>query len=310
MQKFIRTLNRSVKSGFVKFSRMYYISLPLTFFFTLIITLCGLLAFIFGFSSHLTQTLNNRINIVVYFDRNASDNLALEISNKIKERPDVRKINFVDSAMALQTFKERHAEDGSTMQALTEIGTNPFGSSVVVYANDTRQYQSLVNEIKNIGDSYKNKDNISPIEDINYEEHKLAIERFASMLRKGEAALTALITALAVILSFVLYLALRLATQADREEIRVMKLVGAPGLLILGPSAIMGALAGILGGTLSLFILYFMAKRASLYTTAFDNFDLLYWYTNNINSFIFYIFIFGILSGFIGSLLAVKRHLK
>jgi cell division transport system permease protein len=310
MQKLFRTINRSIKSGFVKFTRMYYISIPLTFFFALVITLCGLLAFVFGFSSHLTNTLNNRINVVVYFDRNASDALAQEISNKIKERPDVRRVDFVDSTRALQVFKERHAENSDTMQALSEIGTNPFGSSVVVYANDTRKYQQLVLEINNIADSYKNKDGISPVKDINYDDHKLAIERFASMLRKGEAALISLVFLLSAILFCVLYLALRLATQSDREEIKVMKLVGAPSLLMLGPSAIMGSLAGILGGLLSLFVLYFLAKQATLYTTAFDNFDVLYWYTNNINSFILYIFAFGIIAGFIGSLMAVKRHLK
>jgi cell division protein FtsX len=309
MTKFFRTLNRSIKSGFTKFGRMYYVSLPLSLFFTLIITLCGLLSFTFAFSNHLTETVTAKINIVTYFNKGTSDALALEISNKIKERSDVKKIDFIDKAMALQTFKERRVNDSVSMQALSEIGVNPFGASVVVYANDTRQYELLAKEIVNIGDSYKGKNEISPIETVNYTENKLVIERLANMLRKGESALFVLVIVLLVILLLVLYLALRLATQGDREEIKVMKLVGAPILLIMGPAAVMGALSGLLGGFISLFILYFIAQKASVYTMAFDNFNLLFFYTNHVNTFIIYIFVFGIVFGFIGSMLAVRRHM-
>jgi cell division transport system permease protein len=309
MSKFLRTIGRAVKSGFVKFGRLYYISFPLSIFFALVITMCGLLSFIYGFAGHMTSTLNDRVNIVVYFDRQSPDTLTSELVTKIREYNNVKRVDFSDKDRNLEVFKERNKDNAVAMQALSEVGVNPFGASLVVYAKDTRNYEDINNFIKSLAESYKANDGTSPIEDVTYEEHKVAIEKFAGMLRKGEAAVFALALILAGMLIFVLFLAQRLAAQYDREEIKIMKIVGAPNTLILGPSAVMGALTGFIGGVIALFVLYYLALKATSYTTVFDNFDMLYWYTNNINTFILYGVGVATLAGFVFSLFAARRHL-
>jgi cell division transport system permease protein len=309
MSKFFRTLNRSIKSGFVKFGRLYYISVPLSLFFALIITLCGLLAFGYGFSNHLNNSINSRVNVVVYFDRQSPDDLTKELVGKVEQNQLVKRIDFSSRERNLEVFKERNKNNPTALQALSEIGINPFGASLVVFARDTRDYESINKTLVDLKESYKSSDGSSPIESITYEENKAAISQLANMLSKGKAALFGLMLVLGAILFFVLFLAQRLASQYDREEIKIMKIVGAPTILTIGPSGVMGGLAGFVGSIIALFVLYFIALKSKVYTDAFDNFDMLYWYTNNINQFILYTILTATLIGFFFSLIAARRHL-
>lgn len=309
MNKFFRTLNRSIKAGFVKFTRLYYISIPLSFFFALIITLCGLLAFAYGFSTHLANSINNRVNIVVYFDRQSPDDLTKEMVSKIEADPLVKRVDFSSRERNLEVFKERNKNNQIALQALSEVGVNPFGASLVVFAKDTQNYEAINSSVLNLQESYKSNDGSTPIEGVTYEENKAAISQLSSMIAKGKAAMFALLMVLLAILFFVLFLAQRLASQYDREEIKIMKIVGAPTILTIGPSAVMGALAGFVGSIIALFVLYFIALKSNPYTSVFDNFDMLYWYTNNINTFVTYTIVSATIVGFVFSLIAARRHL-
>jgi cell division protein FtsX len=129
------------------------------------------------------------------------------------------------------------------------------------------------------------------------------------MLKRGEVIFSIILILVSLALLFIVYLALRFATQGDREEIKVMKLVGASNMLMIGPTAVMGITAGIIGGILSLFVLYFLAREMTPYTNSFSNFNLLMWYIKYLPYFIGFSLGFGIIIGFCGSVLAVRRHL-
>lgn len=308
MKKFFRSITRVFKGGTVKAIRLYYLTIPLILFFSLVMVVAGFSSFGYTLSKHITNIFENRINMVVYFDRNVDDATLTQITENINGRPDVEKTVLHTSAEALEIFKQRHETETTIMQSLSEIGTNPFGASLVVYAKDTSGYELLASDINALNENYKSG-NLLPIEEINYEEHKIAVDRFAGMLKKIDALAYFLFVMLSLILLFTLYLALRFATQGDREEIKVMKLVGAPNILILGPTAVMAGLCGFVGAIISLILLYFAADYLSAYTMVFDGFNLLSWYIANIYNFIFGLIAFGVLFGMLGSVLAIKRHL-
>jgi len=194
------------------------------------------------------------------------------------------------------------------LQALEETGENPFGASLVVFAKDPTAYETINADIEKINDQFKDSQ-VAPIEDISYDDHKVAIDKFGRMLKKGEVIFSIVLVLVSIILLFVVYLALRFATQGDREEIKVMKLVGAPTMLMVGPTTVMGVASGVLGGILSLILLYFLAREMTPYTISFSGFNLILWYIKNLPYFIGFNLFFGLIIGFCGSLLAIRRHL-
>lgn len=308
MKKFYRNITRVWRSGATKSLRMLHIFLPLSLFFTIIITFSGTFFLAYGTINHLIRDFESKLNVVVYLDRRVSQVTIDDITTEIQTNPLVSQIEFISANQALEVFKERHAEDPLTLEALAETGTNPFGASVVVFAKDPTKYGELYQDFKKLNDKYIGEA-VKPIEDISYEKHKVAIDKFSKMLQKGEIIFAIILILVSIVLLFIVYLALRFATQGDRDEIKVMKLVGAPNILIVGPTAVMGVLSGVLGSVLSVLILYFLAQEVAPYTLSFANFNALAWYVKNIQYFIVFTLSFGVVIGFFGSLLAIRRHL-
>ncbi len=308
MQKFLRNLSRGISGGMKKSIRMMHIFFPLVLFFGVMITFSSIVLFGYAMANNLVADLNNKLNIVVYFDAKTSQSFIDDISKKIQSRPDVAQTEYVSAQQALDAFKERHANDNLSLSALEEIGSNPFGPSMVVFAKNPDSYKLINEDLIKINENYKGE-SIKPIESISYENHAVAITKFSKMLEKGRIIFGILIIIVSLTLLFISYIALRFATQSDKDEIKVMKLVGASNILIIGPTAIMGMMAGLLGAIISLAALYFVAVNISAYTMAFSKFNLLTWYVQNIQFFILGNIFFGMFIGFMGSVFAVRRHL-
>jgi cell division protein FtsX len=308
MKRFYRNFIRVWKGGLTKSLRMMHIFLPLILFFTIVITFSGAFFFAYGISTDLIRTFESKLNIVVYFDRSTSQDNIDEIVQKIQDRSDVSQVEFISPTQALDAFKEKHANEPLTLEALDETGGNPFGASVVVFAKDPTSYEKINDDLQQINTTFT-EEKVLPIEDISYENHKVAIDRFGKMLQKGEVIFSIILILVSLVLLFIVYLALRFATQSDKDEIKVMKLVGAPTMLMVGPTTVMGVSAGVIGGVLSLFLLYFLAREMTPYTLSFSSFNLILWYIKNIPYFILFNLSFGLIIGFCGSLLAIRRHL-
>ena len=308
MQRFLRNLNRGWTGGMKKSFRMMHIFFPLVLFFAVMITASSVVLFGYALANNLVQDLSNKLNVVVYFDARTSQNYVDDIVKKIQDRPDVSETEYISAQQAVDAFKLRHANDDLALRALQETGTNPFGPSIVIFAKKPENYKTINADIKKMNDSYKDE-SVKPIEDISYENHEVAINKFSNMLAKGRIIFGVLIIVVSLILLFVSYIALRFATQGDRDEIKVMKLVGASNVLIMAPTAVMGMMAGLLGAIVSLILLYIIGIEISPYTVAFSGFNMLNWYSQNIQYFIIGNIFFGMFIGCMGSIFAIKRHL-
>jgi cell division transport system permease protein len=310
MKKFLRNFNRMWKAGFVKSIRLPQIFIPLSIFFALVLTLGSSVFVAYNFSKHTIENFEDRINIVIYFDRKTNTEFEQQVLAQIKARPDVKKVEYKTGKEVLDDFKLKHQDDPITLQALNEISENPFGSSVVVFANNPKSYEVIAKEIEDMNIPFVEDKQISPIENVTYKEHKTAIDSFANVLNKGSLIALIITVALAIILLFTLYLALRFATQGDKEEIKIMRLVGASSMLTVGPTSIMGMLSGLIGAIIAIISMYFLTQNITPYTLAFDSFNAFTWYIKNIKLLLIGNIGFGLLFGFIGSILAVRRYLK
>lgn len=308
MKKFYRNFIRVWKTGFTKSLRMLHVFLPLSLFFAIITSFSGAFFFAYGTVNNLIQDFENKLNIVVYLDRQANQVTIDDVTTAIQSNPLVKQIEFISANQALEVFKERHADDPLTLEALAETGTNPFGASIVVFAKDPTKYGTLAEDFVKINAQYADQP-VKPIEDISYEKHKIAIDKFSKMLQKGEVIFAIILIIVSLVLLFIVYLTIRFATQGDKDEIKVMRLVGAPNMLIVGPTTVMGILSGILGALIALILLYFLAREVSPYTISFANFNILSWYIKNVQYFIIFTVTFAVIIGFFGSLLAIRRHL-
>jgi cell division transport system permease protein len=271
-----------------------------------------IIGFLIFLSALLTFTLNqiqDKVDVSVYFTTTAAEGDILNLKDTLTGMQNVASVTYTSSAQALQDFKDRHAADQLTLNALNELGDNPLGASLAIKAQNPDQYQTIVNFISN--DANLVMSGVSIIDHINYYENKAIIDRLTSAIHTTERAGLIIVIIFAIASTIIALATVRLAIYSSRDEIAVMRLVGASNAYIRGPFIVAGILAGVLSGviTLVLFlpITWYLGTNYSIWLAGFDIFS---YYTQNFLMIGGIVLGSGILLGGFASYLAVRRYLK
>jgi cell division transport system permease protein len=259
----------------------------------------------------LTSTLNqikDKVDINIYLVTSAPENDILALQKTLQAMPEVKSVDYVSSDQALQAFRDRHINDQLTLQALSELNQNPLGAVLNVKAQDPSQYEGIANFLQS-----KNmiSENGAPIiESVNYAKNKVAIDRLTAIINSGQRlgfAITIILVLLSILITFN---TIRLVIYMSREEISVMKLVGASNMHVRGPFVVTGFMYGIVAALITVIILYPIMFYVRGFTIAFAGVDLLQYYVEHFGEIFVLLVGSGILIGGISSYLAVKRYLE
>lgn len=298
---------RMLQSGFVNFWRNGTISLSAVLVMIVALFVISSVLFV---GAILTSTLNqikDKVDINVYFSTSASENDIISLQKNLKAMPEVKTTEYISSEQALQNFKDRHINDQLTLQALSELNENPLGAVLNVKAHDPSQYETIATYLK--GQNLISKDG-APIVESNYAKNKVAIDRLTSIISSSQK-LGLMVTLVLVLLSILItFNTIRLVIYMSREEISVMKLVGASNMYVRGPFVVTGCMYGLVAALLTIVILYPIMYYIRDFSMAFAGVDLLQYYLRHFGEIFVLLTGSGILIGGISSYLAVKRYLK
>ena len=288
------------RNGVVSWAAVLIVSVTLSVITTLI-----LLQAVLNFS--LNQ-IKDKVDVTIYFNVGAPEDKILDIKDSLIKLPEVADVSYTSASEALKAFRDRHSEDYPTIQALDEIKDNPLGAYLNVKAKEISQYETIANFLKSDNALALGYDSI--IDKVNYHQNKLVIDRLNSII-SGAQKLGFLLTLLLVIISIVItFNTIRLTIFISKEEIGVMRLVGASKMGVRGPFMIEGAVYGIVATfvTMILFwpITYWMGKNM----TNFLGMNVYGYYLSNFFSIFAIILMSGILLGIISSYLAIRRYLN
>ena len=253
-------------------------------------------------------SLEDKVDITVYFTQNAQESEILVLKESIEKLPEVARVDYVSAAQALDNFKERHANDYLTLQALEELDENPLGATLNIQAIDTTQYESISNFLES--DSALDSGSSVIIDKINYAQNKLVIDRLISISEGAKRlgiALTIVLMAISLIITFN---TIRLVIYIAREEIAVMRLVGAENHYIRGPFLVEGMLYGLISAVITMIIFYPMTLWVGANMTSFLGINLHTYYIANFFQLFVITGVFGMILGIVSSYLAVRAYLK
>lgn len=302
-------IKRIIKSGFFNFSRSTFVSLSSVLI--MIITL-GVIASLIFISATLNASLNeirDKVDINVYFIPSADESDILSLQKRLENLPDVASITYTSRDEALRIFKERHQNDELTLQALEELGENPLEASLNIKAKNPSQYESIANFLEN--QQVLSRDGTSIVDKVNYFQNKIAIDKLNKIINTSER-LGSIISLILIGISVLITLnTTRLAIYISREEISVMRLVGASSFYVRGPFVVVGIIYGALAGVLTLLLFYPITYWLGAQTTnLFLTFNVFDYYTHNFGQIFLIIMLSGIIIGAFSSYLAVRRYLK
>jgi cell division transport system permease protein len=306
---FFTKVKRVFRAGLTNFWRNGFVSLSSLVVMTITLFMIASLIFMSAILHFSLQEIKDKVDINVYFTSNAKEADILSLKKSIETISEVASVTYVSKDQALANFKERHKDDALTLEALNELGDNPLTASLSIKANEPSQYEGIAKFLDN-GDSMSGNSN-PIIEKVNYYQNKVVIDKLNKIIEAANAV-GFWVAILFLIISIVItFNTIRLAIFISKDEISVMRLVGASGRYVKGPFVVSGILYGIVSAAIVVAIFFGLTYWVgSLSKNFFVGLDLFDFYLKNFGQIFLIVFGSGIALGAISSYLAVHRYLK
>ena len=240
------------------FLRNPAMSLASTFTVTLMLTL---FAFFMTADRGLQATvavLEGKVELALFIDDNAKVSDILALKGRIESDPAVARVDYVTKEQALKRLQEIAARRPDF--ELADISTNPLPASLEIKMADAKEAKRLASDLRaevGKGVVYDVIDNPQVVDQL------LTITRILSF---GGVAILAMMLAVAL---FVIVNTIKLAVHARRDEIEIMKLVGASDWFVRWPFILEGMIVGGLGAVISLAVLFAAAGPVTGVMTEF-----------------------------------------
>ena len=240
------TIRRIFKLGLTNFWRNRWLSLAASLMIMLTLLTIGLFAILNIFFNSAAQGIKDRIVISVYFYENATDAQIQDIKYQLSNRPDVKSITYISKEQALAEWESRAVNQ--KVKDLVSADNNPLPRSLQIKANDPNSLAAIAAALS--VDQYK-----PIVRSVSFQETKAAIDKLISITNFIHR-LGWVLTAFLLLISLVVVLnTIRLTIFTRRDEIEVMRLVGANNSFIRVPFSVEAILYGFVGALLAYLII-------------------------------------------------------
>lgn len=296
------TVRYSVKQGVKNIVRNRMFSIASIATMAACIFLFGIFYSIITNFSYIVEKAEEGVAIVVFFDEEASDERVVEIGKQLRQHEGVLEVKYVSGEEALNEFLEVYLE-GNEELAEGFMEDNPLANSdnYEVYLNDVEYQDEVVKFTESMEGVRKvNKSDVVA----------KTLENFNVLLAYVSGAIILILLVVAV---FLISNTVSMGITIRREEIAIMKYIGAKDSFVRAPFLIEGVLIGAIGAAIPLVVLYFAYEKAV--TAIMSKFSIL----NTILDFLPVTEVYktllpvGLLLavgiGFLGSTLTIRKHL-
>ena len=244
----------------------------------------------------MIDALGRRTNLVAYIQDDAPPSEVTELVQYVSTRKDVAEVVFVSRVQAAAEFRDTLTD---LAEILDVIDTNPFPASFEVRMSDPQGLLSLAEELRR-----------RPllIEQVLVRED--VVGRLLRISRLARIGGSILIISLGAVTLFVIFNTIRLAVFSRREEIEIMKLIGATDWFVRGPFVMEGAVIGFIGAGLSAVVVFAGYARVGPTLQSLVSFLPIQTQAGFVTNLALFTLLVGVLIGSIGSYFSVRRYLE
>jgi cell division transport system permease protein len=304
----LTSLVRVSRFAIQNFWRDIWLSSVTIVIFVLAITLVGVLSGVKVITDQAIVILRSKVDVTVTFKPGTPEPTALDLKTKLETLPETTAVSYTSAEENLKIFKQLHANDPTVLDSTAALDRNPFGPSVKVVARSLEEYPQIAKV-------FEDESFASAIEagSRSLESNQLAIQKLSAFTRNLNRFSLALTVVFALIATLVVVNTMRIAMYAHREEIGIMKLVGATNWFVRGPFLVESVLIGLLAAVLaSLILLGGISLLSGWFDALFQGYDvrMASYLTSNFLA-IFWGPLFGaVVLSIVSAGIAVGRYLK
>lgn len=296
----ISTLFYTCKQGIKNIFRNKVFSLATIATISSCIFLFGLFYIIVVNVQYSVKAAQSGVAVTVFFDEDLSDEAIKSIGEQIVARSEVAKVEFVSSDAAWASFKDDYLGE----YAEGYEGDNPLEGSenYEIYLSDVAKQPELVAWLQNV----------PGIREVNRSDMTAEILTNVNVLISYVSL--AIVSVLLLVSMFLISNTVAMGISVRKEEISIMRLIGAKDFVVRFPFVVEGIVIGLVGAALPLGVIYYLYQLMMGYVN--DNFAVLsdmlkFMSVEELFSTLIPIsLILGVGIGFLGSLFTVRKHLK
>ncbi len=301
------TTARITKTGLRNFVRNAWLSTAATAVMTVTLSLVAV-SYIANVA--LNSTIKNvvqKIDVSIFLDDSAKPEQIAAMKAKIEGLENVQSVKQVTKADALAEYRKQNADNPKLLEAVSETD-NPLPASLQIKAKDPNEIQPVIDAVN----SAEFKPLLAKRDPISYSgERKATIDKIVQTSNFFKATGIVASIVFVVISTLIIFNTIRMAIFTRREEIEIMKLVGATNWFIRGPFIFEATLYGIIAAIIALVFIYTVVlsgvPRLGSYIDTGTIINLL---KENVLLVAFAELALGMLIGAASSVVALTRYLK
>lgn len=298
----INTFFYSVQQGFKNIARNSMFSLASMATMAACIFMFGIFYILVFNVNAMVQDAEESVAITVFFDEGLEEEKVKEIGEDVKKRTEVREVVFVSAEEAWESFKEVYFEGNE--EYAEGFSENPLANSAnyEIYLKDVSKQSSLVKYLENIEGVRDVKQSQSVAE---------TLTEFNKILSIVSGGIIMILLCVAV---FLINNTITVGIAVRREEIAIMKLIGATDYLVRSPFIVEGIVIGLVGAIAPLILLFVLYDNVVIYVA--EKFSFIGSLMEFVSPYTLFqglipiALLLGVGIGFFGSVWTIRKHLK
>ncbi|MDP3741601.1 MAG: permease-like cell division protein FtsX [bacterium] len=243
------TFGRIIKNGLTNYWRNFWLSAAATAIMVITLFILGSLLILSNLASISSDTLREKVDISVYFRSSVNEQTILQIQRQIELLPEVKSISYIPPVQAREKFIQLHQNEPLLIESVEQFSLedNPFPASVAIRVHDLRDYPKIIKIFS--------EDKFTPFVKKITDKRDVVrrLDQITTVIKNLGLGLAIFF---GVVTLIVMFNTIRLTIYSRREEIEIMRLVGASNAYIRGPFIIEGLAYGLAGTILTVAILF------------------------------------------------------
>lgn len=294
------TLIYTIKQGIVNIFRNKWYSLASMATISACLFMFGIFYSLVVNFQYIVKEAQDGVAVTVFFEEGISDERIAEIGSLIEKRAEVSHVNFVSADAAWESFKDDYL--GEYADGFGDDNPLPNSANYEVYLNDVSMQDSLVTYVESLeGVRRVNRSEVTAN----------TLSGMNKLIGYASAGIIAILLAVSI---FLISNTVTIGISVRKEEINIMKYIGATDFFVRAPFVIEGILIGLAGSVLPLAIIYVIYNNVIAYvSTRFSMLSQLLKFLTVDQVFQVLMpisLIIGIGIGFFGSFSTVRKHIR
>lgn len=310
MKRKLITLGRIIHAGIVNFIRNASLAIAAIAVMTITLTIVLFSIVTNATLTHTIDDIASKIDVSVFLKDTVTEAQGRDLTAQLTKQSNVQSVSYLSKQEALQRYIDQNSTNQS-LAAAASLSNNPIPATIIIKPQKLNKIQDIkdflttksIADLQTPGSPSYSGDRQKAIENISHATDVLRKIGFIAVI------------VFAVVSALIIFNTIQMAIFNRRDEIKIMRLLGAGNWFIRGPYVVESIIYGLLSAVLSVLIINsaFVASSDALQASSLGLLDINYasrYFAEHFLSFLTFQLMVGIVIGTASSVIATRRYLK